>query len=56
VRRAGRSVSRESLYAALATMSNYDTGGYVVNFGPAARHGSSYVELAVISKSGQFKF
>jgi ABC-type branched-subunit amino acid transport system substrate-binding protein len=56
VRRAGRGVTRESLYAALATMSNYDTGGYVVNFGPAARHGSSYVELAVISRSGQFKF
>jgi ABC-type branched-subunit amino acid transport system substrate-binding protein len=56
LRRAGRGVSRESLYTALSTMSNYDTGGYTVNFGPTDRHGSTYVELAVISRSGQFKF
>jgi hypothetical protein len=27
-----------------------------VNFGPEKRHGSNFVELAVISKNGQFRF
>lgn len=56
IRRAGRTVNRETLSAALASVSNYDTGGYVVNFGPQGRHGSSFVELAVISKTGRFRF
>ena len=30
--------------------------GYMVSFGPENRHGSNYVELAVISKNGQFRF
>ena len=56
IRRAGKDVTRESLYKALATINHYDAGGYIVTFGPEKRHGSNYVELAVISKNGQFKF
>ena len=56
IRRAGRTVNRETLNAGLMGVHNYDTGGYVVNFGPSDRHGSNYVELAVISRSGQFRF
>jgi branched-chain amino acid transport system substrate-binding protein len=56
IRRAGREVSRESLYRSLNGMGAYDAGGYVVDFGPNLRHGSHYVELAVISKGGAFKF
>jgi ABC-type branched-subunit amino acid transport system substrate-binding protein len=56
MRRAGKDVTRESLYKSLASMGQYDTGGYVVRFGPNERHGSNYVELAVISKTGQFRF
>jgi ABC-type branched-subunit amino acid transport system substrate-binding protein len=56
IRRAGRDATRESVYKALQTLSGYDAGGYVVSFGPDVRHGSHYVELAVISKSGQFLF
>jgi ABC-type branched-subunit amino acid transport system substrate-binding protein len=56
MRRAGREVTRESLYKSLASMGSYDTGGYVVHFGPSERHGSNYVELAVIAKNGQFRF
>src|SRR5690348_6484823 len=47
IRRA-RDVSREGIYKAFQGISNYDAGGYVVSFGPEARHGSHYVELAVI--------
>jgi branched-chain amino acid transport system substrate-binding protein len=56
LRRGGKSVTRESLYAGLSSMNNYDAGGFVVNFGGQERHGSHYVELAVISKTGQFRF
>jgi ABC-type branched-subunit amino acid transport system substrate-binding protein len=56
IRRAGRTVNRETLTAGLEGVHNYDTGGYMVNFGPQDRHGSTFVELAVISKSGQFRF
>jgi ABC-type branched-subunit amino acid transport system substrate-binding protein len=56
MRRSGKEVTRESLYKALAGISHYDAGGYMVSFGPENRHGSNYVELAVISKNGQFRF
>jgi branched-chain amino acid transport system substrate-binding protein len=56
MRRAGPNVSRESLYKSLAGISTYDAGGYFVSFGNARRHGSSYVELAVIGKNGKFRF
>jgi ABC-type branched-subunit amino acid transport system substrate-binding protein len=55
-RRAGKDVTREGLYRALNGVGRYDAGGYTVSFGPEGRHGSHYVELAVISKNGQFRF
>jgi branched-chain amino acid transport system substrate-binding protein len=56
IRRAGKDVTREGLYRALNGVGHYDAGGYTVSFGPEGRHGSHYVELAVISKNGQFRF
>ena len=56
MRRSGREVTRESLYKSLNGLGVYDAGGYSVDFGPNLRHGSHYVELAVISRNGQFKF
>ena len=55
IRRAGREPTREGVYRALASMSTYDAGGYTVHFGDS-RHGTSYVELAVIARGGQFRF
>jgi len=56
MRRAGKDVTRESLYKALNALGTIDVGGYVVTFGPDQRHGNRYVELAVIGKNGQFRF
>jgi branched-chain amino acid transport system substrate-binding protein len=56
LRRAGREVTRESLYKSFSSMGQYDAGGYMVQFGASERQGSHFVELAVISKSGQFRF
>ena len=55
VRRAGPKLTRESFMHALDNLSNYDAGGYVVSFSPTNHNGSSFVELTVISKNGQFR-
>ena len=55
IRRAGKEPTREGVYKALASMTSYDAGGYTVHFGES-RHGTSYVELAVIARGGQFRF
>ena len=44
------------LAAALNGLGSLDVGGYVVQFGPDRRHGNHHVELAVIGRSGQFRF
>ena len=40
--------------SALETMNNYDLGGFVVDYSGGKRVGSTFVDLSIISKSGQF--
>lgn len=54
LRRAGKDLSREKYLAALEGMQNYDLGGYTIGYGPASRSGSSYVDLTIIGRDGQF--
>src|SRR5262249_36026815 len=56
MRKWGKEGTAEGLYNELAGINHFDTGGYVVSFGPDKRHGSNYVELAVIPRSGSFRF
>ena len=56
IKRAGAKPTREDFMHAMDAMSNYDVGGYTVGFSPNNHNGSSYVELTVISKDGQFRF
>jgi branched-chain amino acid transport system substrate-binding protein len=56
LRRAGPKVTRESFMQALDGLRGYDAGGYLVSFAPGNHNGSSYVELAVISKDGRFHY
>ncbi len=56
MRRAGREITRESLYRALNGLGTLDVGGYSVTFGPDVRHGNHTVELAVIGRGGKFRF
>jgi branched-chain amino acid transport system substrate-binding protein len=56
IRKAGPGVTRESLYRALTSIGTFDAGGYLVTFNSELRHGSHFVELAVIDKNGQFRF
>ena len=56
MRRAGKEVTRESLYKALNGLGSLDVGGYTVNFSPESRQGNHFVELAVIGRNGRFAF
>jgi len=55
IRRAGAKLTRESFMQVLDNMSNYDAGGYIIDFSPTNHNGSAFVELTIIGKDGQFK-
>lgn len=57
LRRAGHGLTREKLISALESIniSNYDVGGFDVNFSPSNHNGSKYVDMTVIVKDGKFK-
>lgn len=54
LRRAGKDLSREKLISALETMNNYDLGGFTIDYSGGKRIGSTFVDLSIISKSGEF--
>jgi ABC-type branched-subunit amino acid transport system substrate-binding protein len=54
VRRQGSSLSRAGMVQALDAM-DIDLGGYVVNFKPGRRAGSSFVELSIVSTAGRIR-
>ena len=53
LRRAGATLSREKLVAALESMRDYDVGGYPVNYAGGNRLGSRFAEVTIVSKSGK---
>ncbi|MES3001864.1 MAG: ABC transporter substrate-binding protein [Pseudomonadota bacterium] len=55
VRRQGPRVTREGMASALASMSSYDLGGYVIGYKPGSRAGSRLVELSIISSDGKIR-
>lgn len=54
-RKAGKSLTRESLLAAVQTLSDVDLGGFNLNFGPKKNTGSSFVELTLLTKDGNVR-
>ncbi len=54
LRRAGKDLTREKLIASLEKMNNYDLGGFIVDYSGGKRIGSNFVDLSIISKSGEF--
>ncbi len=54
LRRAGKDLTREKYLAALEGMQGHDLGGYTIGYGPADHSGSSYVDLTIIGRDGQF--
>ena len=54
IRRAGPTLTRETLLRALDSLSSYDVGGYVINFSPKNHNGSKFVDLTIIGKDLKF--
>lgn len=54
LRRAGKDLSREKYLAALEGMHNHDLGGFMIGYGPASHAGSTFVDLSIIGRDGQF--
>jgi branched-chain amino acid transport system substrate-binding protein len=54
IRRAGPTLTRETLLRALDSMSSYDVGGYVVSFSPKNHNGSKFVDLTIIGRDLKF--
>jgi len=54
LRRAGPKPTRESLLHAMSTLGHVDLGGYVMNFSPATRQGSNWVDLTILSRGDRY--
>ncbi|MGE5769566.1 MAG: ABC transporter substrate-binding protein, partial [Betaproteobacteria bacterium] len=52
LRRAGKDLTREKLFAALES-TNTDLGGFRVSYSPTSRLGSRFVELTVVGPGGK---
>ncbi len=54
LRAAGPSATGADIARAMEGLGRLDLGGYVYRFGPGERHGSRYVDIAVIGPDGQY--
>ena len=53
VRRAGRELNRESLRQGLASIKQYDLGGFMINYAAAPFVGSRYIDMAIFGTGGR---
>ncbi len=54
LRRAGRTLNRETFIRAMETMDSLDVGGFKVSFAPNNHNGSKFVDLTIISRDQKF--
>ena len=55
MRRARKPGDAAALLASMATLGTYDAGGFTVTYGASRRHGSSYVDLGMVSREGKLR-
>jgi branched-chain amino acid transport system substrate-binding protein len=55
MRRARKPMDASALLASMATLGTYDAGGFVVTYGANRQHGSSYVELGMVTRDGKLR-
>ncbi|MFY3386817.1 ABC transporter substrate-binding protein [Paracidovorax sp. MALMAid1276] len=55
LRAAGPGVTRASLVQAMQGLGTLDLGGYTYQFSPQNRHGSSFVDIAVVGSGGVYR-
>jgi branched-chain amino acid transport system substrate-binding protein len=54
LRKAGKTLTRESLVDALSNLGTVDLGGFTVSYAPDNHNGSSFVDLTIISRDEKF--
>lgn len=54
LKRAGRTLTRESLITGLESMKEVNFGGFVVNYSARDHQGSSFTDLTIIGQGGKF--
>ena len=54
LKKAGPQVTRASLLQTMGNLGRLDLKGFALNFGPGQRHGSSWVELTILSRGNRF--
>lgn len=54
LKKAGPQPTRESILQAMAAVGRLDLGGYALQFSPTRHHGSSWVELTMLSRGNRF--
>ncbi len=55
MRRAKKPADAAALLASMQSLGSYDAGGFSVNYSASRHHGSSYVELGMVSREGKLK-
>jgi branched-chain amino acid transport system substrate-binding protein len=55
MRRAKKPLDAAALLASMQSLGSYDTGGFTVNYSASRRHGSSFVELGMVSREGKLR-
>ncbi len=55
MRRSKKPADAAALLASMQSLGSFDTGGFTVNYSASRHHGSSYVELGMVSREGKLK-
>ncbi len=55
MRRAKKPGDKAALLSSIQGMSRYDVGGFTVNYGASQRHGSKFVEMAMVTRDGKLR-
>lgn len=53
IKNTGKNLTSEKFIKTLESMTNYDLGGYRINFTPNDHNGSNFVELSIIGSGGR---
>jgi ABC-type branched-subunit amino acid transport system substrate-binding protein len=54
IKRAGKTLTRETLITGLESMRDVNLGGFTINFSPTNHEGSKFTDLTLIDREGRF--
>ena len=54
LRRAGKTLTRDSFVTGLESMRDVDIGGFKITYSPKDHQGSNFTDLTIIGRGGRF--